>query len=1029
MGIMDFLNGSTSSSAPRFDRFFFDPNEYFEYWLNNASIDELKECLSQNFLFYDYMSNNMKDDGRRISGRIELSIKNRTAIRERRAKLEQAEIKQRENVAFNNFMEYLHETEKNILNSHDVFNNFKNNAISSFNDFQKELLKERYEKNIEYIQSIKFLEDNDNEFGSRNLMWLVNKQKPDAGKKIIALILSNHTYIDLLDKQIESAKKQDENSLVKSYLQKLQKDIISSHKMFEGLPDFYKTLPEVYKAEIKNTDKKNKDTVLSLDFLRGIQSKTILEKLQSKSIEIGKDVFELALKRPFYYDKIESNIKNAKNMREETEWTEIKDAFYKFMVNIENAVKTNSPSDDNGFPKTKEMDTKTVERFLKLKTKINDLLTEIEKIIIINSSNNVTMQEIVTHNNMRSDNFQMCIAASSNITVGLKKDGTVITVGDNYKGRCDTQDWSDIIAVSAHWHTVGLKKDGTVVAIGYNEKGQCNTQNLRDIVAVSAGADCTVGLKKDGTVVAVGDNWKDKCDTQDWSDIIAVSAGGLTVGHIVGVKKDGTVVAAGINYKGSCDTQSWRDIIAVSAGQSHTVGLKEYGTVVAVGDNKYGQCNTQDWRDIVAISAGSFYTVGLKKDGTVIAVGENSCSQCDTQNWRDIIAVSAGESHTVGLKKDGTVITVGNNNTNQCDTKKWRDIGPATYDNELPDEIKNMNNDVTVDKEIQHIALDNDNKQSTREIPDKTDIMVIDKKKPNLKSKNEIIILEEKITDSQIQPSVTEKPVIQEQKEQIKELKNKPEKTTMPVSQVNPIVETSNTPKIESTTIVNTNEKPQPIAINNDDKSVTPQEKNTIHTKKKTETKKTSSEASKNLERFEINRQKYYDEAIDKMQNKNYREAINTFQLIDDYKNYKDVKKLVSECVNELKTANLSNPEYQSNQQIIEENEKYAKYKKPGIIKWFLFTVACLSLGFFVSMIILIIVDIAMPNELGDEITGRVVIISTILASILGRILLKRRVKFFSEKNQLYSDSKSKLDALSDEVKMLEQMERGLEEE
>ena len=62
------------------------------------------------------------------------------------------------------------------------------------------------------------------------------------------------------------------------------------------------------------------------------------------------------------------------------------------------------------------------------------------------------------------------IAAGQYHTVGLKSDGTVVAVGDNYDGQCDvgSQSWTDIVQVAAgDFHTVGLKADGTVVAVGY----------------------------------------------------------------------------------------------------------------------------------------------------------------------------------------------------------------------------------------------------------------------------------------------------------------------------------------------------------------------------------------------------------------------------------------------------------------------------------------------------------------------------------------------------------------------------------
>ena len=207
-------------------------------------------------------------------------------------------------------------------------------------------------------------------------------------------------------------------------------------------------------------------------------------------------------------------------------------------------------------------------------------------------------------------------------------------LGDSAKS---AEIWNDIAVrntISAGgWHTVVLKKDGTVVAVGDNDYDQCNVSRWTDIVAISAGFHHTVGLKKDGTVVAVGDNSYYQCNVSRWTDIVAISAGGL---HTVGLKKDGTVVAVGNISSDQCNVSQWTDIIAISAGINHTVGLKKDGTVVAVGAIDYDQCNVSRWTDIVAISAGDYHTVGLKKDGTVVAVGRNTYDQCNVSDWKDI---------------------------------------------------------------------------------------------------------------------------------------------------------------------------------------------------------------------------------------------------------------------------------------------------------------------------------------------------------------------------------------------------------
>ena len=184
-------------------------------------------------------------------------------------------------------------------------------------------------------------------------------------------------------------------------------------------------------------------------------------------------------------------------------------------------------------------------------------------------------------------------------------------------------------------HTVGLKKDGTVISTKYigdrkNYSGQCEISRWKNIIAISAGGSHTVGLKADGTVISTkytGDrkDYRGQCEVASWTNIIAISASGQ---HTVGLKADGTVVSTEYignkQYSSTCEISEWKDIVAISATGTHTVGLKADGTVISTkynGDQKdnHGQCEVSNWKDIVAVSAGMFHTVGLKADGTVIS--------------------------------------------------------------------------------------------------------------------------------------------------------------------------------------------------------------------------------------------------------------------------------------------------------------------------------------------------------------------------------------------------------------------------
>jgi len=269
------------------------------------------------------------------------------------------------------------------------------------------------------------------------------------------------------------------------------------------------------------------------------------------------------------------------------------------------------------------------------------------------------------------------IAAGWNHTVGLKFDGTVITVGwDNPASLHDVGSWSDIIQIEAgKHHTVGLNSDGTVEAVGSNSDGQLIVTTWTDMIQVSAGYLHTVGLASDKTVTAIG--WSTAYqgsgeNANSWTDIIQVAAGGA---QTLGLKSDGTVLAAGLNDTGRCNVTGWTDIVQVAAGGYHSVGLRSDGTVVAtavLAGKDRGQSDVGAWTDIVQVSAGEYHTVGLKSDGTVVSKGWNNYGQLEVSTWTDIVQVEAGEWHTVGLKKYGTLVAVGDNNYGgQCNIEDW----------------------------------------------------------------------------------------------------------------------------------------------------------------------------------------------------------------------------------------------------------------------------------------------------------------------------------------------------------------------
>lgn len=163
----------------------------------------------------------------------------------------------------------------------------------------------------------------------------------------------------------------------------------------------------------------------------------------------------------------------------------------------------------------------------------------------------------------------VCIDAGWRHTVGLDAAGNIYITGYGSKRQMDAieknrEQWCNIVTISAggggeigQGHTVALKRDGTVVAVGDNTYGQCDVNDWTDIIAVSAGDFHTVGLKADGSVIITNADQATYEEISTWSDIVAISAG---YGFTLGLKSDGTVVAAGYDKDGQRDVDSWENI-------------------------------------------------------------------------------------------------------------------------------------------------------------------------------------------------------------------------------------------------------------------------------------------------------------------------------------------------------------------------------------------------------------------------------------------------------------------------------------
>ena len=68
--------------------------------------------------------------------------------------------------------------------------------------------------------------------------------------------------------------------------------------------------------------------------------------------------------------------------------------------------------------------------------------------------------------------------------------------------------------IAANGRAIGLRTDGTVVSVGMNDGHQCETSDWKDILVVYGGIFATAGLRSDGTIVVAGDFLTEKCECE-----------------------------------------------------------------------------------------------------------------------------------------------------------------------------------------------------------------------------------------------------------------------------------------------------------------------------------------------------------------------------------------------------------------------------------------------------------------------------------------------------------------------------------
>lgn len=272
------------------------------------------------------------------------------------------------------------------------------------------------------------------------------------------------------------------------------------------------------------------------------------------------------------------------------------------------------------------------------------------------------------------------IAADSNTSVALRKDGTVVVWGRDNSGQRGNAD---------------ITPDPLTPSVVLNPSG---TGPLTGVRAISVDGGSELALTDQGTVLGWGDN---------------------TYGQLGSSAPAVAKLPVAITGAGRAPLTGVR---AIAIGGQHSVALLGDGRVVAWGRNEVNQLGdgTTTGRNIprevlvapgkpltgaTEISSAEKHTLALLKDGTVVGWGRNNGGQLGDGTLKTrafatqvrgrgkdpklvgVQHVVAGEGYSVAVLTNGTIMTWGANGRGQLATGDRSDRskpGPVTVENGVP---------------------------------------------------------------------------------------------------------------------------------------------------------------------------------------------------------------------------------------------------------------------------------------------------------------------------------------------------------
>lgn len=239
-------------------------------------------------------------------------------------------------------------------------------------------------------------------------------------------------------------------------------------------------------------------------------------------------------------------------------------------------------------------------------------------------------------------NNVISVAEGSKFGIGLKRDGTLVTWGENYVPTGLT----NVHAIAAaSFASLALKNDGTVVEwvsqkwlpqYGQLIEAPFGSNVIAIAIAETSQGTRSIALKKDGTVVYWGEEavYKDATPPSGLRNVVAVAAG---FNHSLALTRDGTVTGWGFNYDGEATGMPNTNFISVSSGQ------------VTI--------DSQVVSNVAAIAAGNGYSMALKRDGTIVTWGRigNNHPATVPAGLSNVVAIAAGDNFCLAITTNRAV--------------------------------------------------------------------------------------------------------------------------------------------------------------------------------------------------------------------------------------------------------------------------------------------------------------------------------------------------------------------------------------